>query len=487
MDDLLFNRQFVLSKENTFPFPQWRKQAVADFTLFYHPNLTLSTSSLHDAEIFLLGYAFDPENPRHTDKEIVHDLLKESQSFEQIINNSAKYSGQFIIIYKKGAKLFLFNDACAQREVYYTTDFSTFGSQVALLGQVRTLEAHGKQEAIEFYHSTVFNRKKLFIGAETNKANVKHLRPNHYLDIAAKKSLRFFPAVPLQNKSVKEAAEEVAAMLKAILKAVNYRFKIALPVTAGYDSRVLFGASLGLDCRYFVFKHRKLHNKHPDITIPQQLLERFSKKLEIISYPPKPDPKSEELHRKSIDFYRPDNTATIFNAYKKHFHEYIILNGNISEIARSFYGNFQHIKGKKLAYFSSAEEYPYAVKVYEAWVKENKDSFQANGYNLLDMFYWEERMGNWAAKGKTEALLGAEFFSPFNSRKLISFLLSVDRKYRDTQPNQLFDEVLRLLSPALLKEPINPDPKTKAIIMMKKFGLYDMYRNIGLKYRFLKF
>lgn len=487
MDDLLFNRQFLLTKEKALPFSKWLKIPLADYTLFYHPNLEVTHGRLDLTEIFLLGYAFDAENPGHGNKDIIHDLLTNSSTIEQLINKSDHYTGQFIIIYKKDQALYLFNDACAQRELYYTTDYNHFGSQVALLENPTKLEDHSDQEAVQFYQSPLFNQKKLFVLAETNKQNVKHLLPNHYLDLHAKKRVRFFPAMPQKPKTLDEAAKEAATLLKGFLKAVAQRYKIALPVTAGYDSRVLFGASLDLDCDYFVFKHRKLNESHPDITIPKRLLNRFGKDLKIISYSPEVDPQLKELHRKSIDFHRPDNTATIFNGYSQYFREHIILNGNLSEIARNFFGNFKKISGKELAFFSRAEAYPYVIKIYEAWLIENKTTFQANGYNLLDLFYWEDRMGNWAAKGKTEALLGAEFFSPINSRKLITLLLSVDRKYRDAHFNELFNRILFHLSPELLHEPVNPDPKTKSIKMMKKFGLYDLYRNVGLKYRLLKF
>ena len=328
--------------------------------------------------------------------------------------------------------------------------------------------------------------KRNFFNGRNKKKKVKHLKGNHLLNLNTKTETRFFPFEAPVQRSLNEAAEEAAAMLKGYIRAASSRYKLAIPVTAGYDSRVLLGASLEEDCRYFVFKHRTLHDHHPDIVVPNQLIKGTGKKLDILTYKKEVTPEFERIHQQSIDFYRPDQTAIIFNGYLE-LYDFMVLNGNVAEIARNFYGNFKNLQGKDLAYFTSSESYPYAVKVYDDWLSKSQSIFRTHQYHTIDMFYWEERMGNWAAKGKTEALLGTEMFSPFNSRKLISLLLSVDRRNRETQVNKLFNQILLNFSSELLNEPINPDRKTKLIILMRKFGVYNLYRNLGLKYRFLKF
>lgn len=487
MKDLLFNRQFLLTKATSFPYSTWNKFPISDYTLYTHPNLLVTYQKRDEQELYLIGYAFDYRTPAYTNEEIVNSILDAGTDIKEIIEQTDNYTGQFVILYKKGGELFLFNDACAQREVYYTQDFAAIGSQSALIEKVCDVEAYKEGEEAEFYHSPQFQGKRLFIGAETHKKNVYHLRPNHLLNFSTREQLRFFPDEVVERKPLKKVAADVAEMLRGYLQAVAMRYRIALPVTAGYDSRVLFGASLGLDCRYFVFKHNKLNESHPDIYIPKKLLSVYDKELEVISYKKEVDPELVKIHQESIDFYRPANTAITFNGYRQYFKDYIVLNGNLSEIARSFYGKFGKITGDDLAFFNGLEAFPYARKVYQNWLQDNKDIFQKNGYPLLDMYYWEEKMGNWAAKGKTEALLGTEFFSPFNSRKMIALMLSVDSKYRDFQRNKLFKQILLNLSPDLLKIPVNPDRKTKVIIAMKRLGIYNIYRRIGLKYRILKF
>ena len=487
MENILFRKQFLLTKESGFPLDSWNSFSISDYTLYYHPELTISYKKEAEKELYLIGYLFGHESSTQDNQEIISKILRSACSIDEVIKDSDAFTGQFAVIFKQHDQLYIFNDACAQREVYYTTDCSTIGSQISLMEKVTRLEENDNKEALEFYNSPFFQSKRVFLLGETHKKNVKHLKANHLLNINKKSEVRFFPFETLVNRNLNETAEEAAAMLKGYIRAASYRYKLAVPITAGYDSRVLFGASLEEDCIFFVFKHRKLTENHPDIVIPGRLLKRTGKKLDILTYRKEVTSEFESLHRNSIDFYRPDQTAIIFNGYLKLLNGYMVLNGNVAETARNFYGNFKNLQGKDLAFITKVEAYPYAIKLYDEWLAKSQSIFIAHNYHTMDMFYWEERMSNWAAKGKTEAVLGTEMFSPFNSRKLISLLLSVDRKYRETQTNKLFNHILFSLSPELLKEPVNPDRKTKSIILMKKLGIYNLYRKLGMKHRFLKF
>lgn len=487
MEEFLFRKQFLLTKEPEFPIKGWNSLSVNDYTLHYHPELTVTIKKEDEKELYLIGYLFGHENPAQGNQEIIDKIFSSAHSITKVIEESDAYAGQFVIIFKQHDQLYIFNDVCAQREVYYTSDCKTIGSQISLMEKVTTLEEQDSEEALEFYNSSFFKSKRIFLMGETNKKKVKHLKANHLLNLNTKAETRFFPFKNPVQKGLNEAAEEAAAMLKGFIRAASTRYKLAIPVTAGYDSRVLLGASLEEDCRYFVFKHRTLHDHHPDIVVPNQLLKRTGKKLDILTYKKEVSPEFEKIHQQSIDFYRHEQTDIIFNGYLKLLNDFMVLNGNVAEIARNFYGNFKNLRGKDLAYITGSEAYPYAVKVYDDWLSKSQSIFSTHQYHTMDMFYWEERMGNWAAKGKTEALLGTEMFSPFNSRNLIALLLSVERRNRETQVNKLFDQILLNFSSELLKEPVNPDRKTKLIILMRKFGVYNLYRNLGLKYRFLKF
>ena len=474
MTNSRFRRQFLLTRQSSFQYA-WKRVVMQDYFLYYHPELEFTCSQTDEKQLMMLGAIYDWETPVNSNQQLL-DTLAHTCSFENFLTELSKYAGQYVILYCDKNTFILLNDACAQCEIYYDTSFSTFGSQPKLLNEVIESEPPTNQDAIDFFASREFLSKKLFVGDTTHVGNIKHLMPNHYIDVNHQTAVRYFPVEPVSQMSIKEVASKAGQMLKGYIKAVALREKIAMAVTSGYDSRVLFLASLGENCPYFVSQHKNMDAKHHDITIPQRLTQMYGRPFEVI-----PDAETLEDVSKSVDFPR------VIPKMGKCFENHIYLNGNISEIARNFYGFHKNVSAEDLAFLNGYERFPHVVDTYGRWLK-NTTLFIANGYNVLDMFYWEERTGIMVAKEKTTMnALRMKYFSPFCSRDLIVLLLSTPRKDRDHYVNKLYNSILLELSPNALKVPINPCFKQDVIRLMIKFKIYNVYRNLGLKYRFLKF
>ncbi len=316
-------------------------------------------------------------------------------------------------------------------------------------------------------------KQKLFIGDTTHVENIKHLRPNHYIDIELKSIIRFFPKTHIKPKSINEVATEACKMLKGFIKAASLRNKLYMGVTGGYDSRVLFLASLGVECKYYVTKHSNMSAGHYDLVIPQKLTKIFNKKFRVILE--NPIDNDESLAEKtSIDFPRelkkPD----------EEFNNHILINGNLSEIARNYYGDFHNVGSKELAVLYGYPGSKFVRSEFNKWVTKSSKIFSENGYNLLDMFYWEEKMGNWAAKAKTEmSILGTVMYSPFCSHRLLTTLLSTSRKQRDVHFNVLYNSIIKKLCPDLPKIPVNPSKKKRIIIFSKSLKVFNISQKIS--------
>ena len=474
MTDNRFRRQFLLTKQASFR-NDWQKFVIKDFRLYYHPELEFSRSSTDEKELVMLGAMYDWETPEKTNQQLL-DTLVDTCSFEKFLEKLSKYAGHFVILYCLGEDFFIINDACAQREIYYDDSFTTFGSQPKLLSNVIEPKPYSLQEAVEFYSSREFLSKRLFVGETTHIENIKHLLPNHYIDLRKKAIMRYFPSKPVDCLTIKDVAPKAAQMLKGYIKAVAMRKQIAMAVTAGYDSRTLFLASLDVDCKYFLWQHKNMNENHYDVAIPQRLAEMYGRSFELI-----PDTDALEDISDSVDFQRKIPKAG------KYFENHIYLNGNISEIARSFYGFNKKITAEDLAFINGYKQFCFVVEQYRQWLK-NETLFKANNYHVLDMYYWEQRTGIWVAKEKTMMrALGIETFSPFCSRSLLVLLLSTQKKDRDKYINKLYNSILLELSPKALKVPINPSFKLNIIRLMSRLKIYSIYQSLGLKYRFLKY
>jgi hypothetical protein len=158
----------------------------------------------------------------------------------------------------------------------------------------------------------------------------------------------------------------------------------------------------------------------------------------------------------------------------------------LSEIARNYFGDVGYRTGGDLAQTIRLGGLGHAEAALEEWLQTGLPHFTACGYDFRDMFYWEERTGNWAAKGKTEGALRGNVFSPFSSHILLETLLSTNRADRDKHFNTLYDTILKILSPNALDVPINPNPRIRVIKALKRLGVYRLYRQVGLRTGLLK-
>lgn len=481
MKKQLFSRQFIFTSNPFNPLEEWKEYVCGNYTLYSHPKLEITTTKKEDINLILIGYFFDYKKPKLSNLDIITQLCQ--LSFNEYLRKLDSYTGQFAIIRKENKSLTFISDAGAQREIYYSTDYSTFASQPKLIAQAIETVPLTDKDGLSFYQSNKFKNTCLHIHNKTHWQNVKHLTPNHYLDLSNQKSVRFFPYKPREEKPFEYVVEESIKRITGYFEAVSNRYKVALPVTAGYDSRLLFAASLKIKCRRFIFKHRKLNEKHYDVAIPRKLLKLHNLNFEVITYNKNADNTIKQLHHKSVDFARDFNTAMIYNGYQEKFSEYMVVDTIMSELARNKYGNFMNLNAKDLAYLNGYKNNTFVIGEYKSWLHKGADTITDNNYNIPDLFYWEEIMGNWAAKYKTEYMLGTEFFSLLNSRELIDLFLSVPIKYRQSNNHILYNRIIKKLSPEALSLSVNPSLRTSTQKLMQKFRIFDLYRFLKIKLR----
>lgn len=467
----LFQGQFLFTKLKTEGILlQWNRCEIEEFTLLSHPNLS-HTQVLHEnTEIHLLGEIYDWVNPFQTNEQILTSLAKHD-SWENFLDELASYTGRFVIIYRSEEHLFILNDATAQHEIYYNNNFAVFGSQPKIIELVNKHYPHTEKVELNFFKSKAFLNRGVFYGNKTHVQNIKHLQPNHHLNIKSRKLIRHYPGEPLIHMPVNEAAGRAGIMLKGYLKAIAHRERLAMGVTAGYDSRVLFLSSLDLPCNYFVHTHPHMSNTHDDITISDRLTKLFDKELTIIPTIPRQQAVYPKSYAQSIDFPRFWHLPGVV------FSEHTYITGNVGKIARNYLGYNKKPSARYLALLSGYKNAKAVINEYQEWLDTNEKLFASFGYNTLDMFYWEEIMGNWGAKTNSESYaLGMKLVSPFNSRLLLTILLSTERKSRDAHTNALFDKIIELLAPEAVGIPLNQVRRHKAIEILRRLRLYNAYR-----------
>jgi hypothetical protein len=250
-----------------------------------------------------------------------------------------------------------------------------------------------------------------------------------------------------------------------------------LPVTAGWDSRVLYAASKEVRDKTFYYIHQLGHLEadNRDIIIPQKLLQKAGLTFNVVMAREPMDPEFKKIFEQNVTHARPHlaKALGIYQNYKL-FDGKLNITGNGGEIARSYYYYFLHHKTldpKTLTRISKYDDIPYVVKAFDKTLADTADAAKGSGISLFDLLYWEQRMGNWGAMYPAEQDIAIEEFSPFNNRRLLMTMLSVDRKYRMPPSYLLFRKITEVLWPEALEEPVNPE-KLKARIREEVKKIY---------------
>lgn len=418
--------------------------------------------SLNGKFLTLIGFILDPQYPEATDASILHDLLAAFDASSNFLEEVNRFGGRWIIILYDGKHTKVIHDACGLRQIFYTRgDMGPWcASQPELIGELLGFKVD--READEFFRLQLacVDHEAWWPGNSSAYREIHYLLPNHYLDLDSVSSHRYWPKRDCPSTPFDEGVEQVGQILRGTIKAATHRFDLCLSLTAGYDSRCVLAA-----CREFadqipcstVRLVGASADNLVDVEVARSLAERLGFKHDIIQPPLQIDDKFFDTYVSSVRYphliWYPNGQAW-FHLYQRKIVE---LTGSASEIGRCYYGIGQldmTNAGKALASMTNMDWHPFAIRHFQSWFNDLGDT---KGYSLLDLFYWENRVGNWLAMCQAEGDVSAkDILSPFNCRNLLMQMLEVSHDKR-AYPKYLFHrELISTLWKAALAEPINP-------------------------------
>jgi hypothetical protein len=491
MDDrLLFRRQFLLARTEIPALKNWRSAAVSDLRLYTHPDLDVCSASDAGRTVVLIGYWFDAALPKRANLEILQDTLAGSDSLEGFIRAVKGYAGRYACIYSDETGLFLWQDALALREVYYCTHSNSVvcGSQPNLLAKFANPEIppSSNGDLQHFYKHEYRDRR--WIGEDTYFEYVKHLLPNHLLNLRTSSACRYWPQQEVARLRLEEAADKICLFLQGMMQAATQRHSVMLAVTAGKDSRTLLAASRSVKDKvhYFINDHG-LTAEHPDIRIPKTMCESVGVPFHVNNVSTEIDPEFERVFLNNVFQATKDLLPMIQNVYfKQHSNKLNVL--GIGEIGRTRYGKEpRRLNGHRMAYALGYPKSAYVIKECERILPELLQTARKFHINPMTLLYWEQTLGNWGAVGNSESDIAMEEFDPYASHALYELFLGVDEKYTRYQDSVLFHEIVHKMWPELLNWPINP-PHTridKLRSILKRAGLYALLKELKYQVNYL--
>ena len=455
--------QFILGPDFV-SFPNWQHiTAGGPWRITAHPSLNVCQENGDGKSITLLGFILDPDSPRESDAKILAGLLAKFITFSSLVDESRRFGGRWVIVAHDERSTNLIHDACGLRQVFYARNAPAWcASQPELIAEALGFEVD--READEFFRLQMacIDQQCWWPGDSSPYTEIAHLLPNHYLDLDQATAYRYWPNRQRDSISVDDGIRAVSSALCGTVFAAANRFNLCLSLTAGYDSRTILAACKGIAHHLSYSTVQTLGGAaEPDVKVARALVERLGFQHNEIKSATCIDKEFFEAYIKSVKYphlYWYPMAQAFFEFYKK---ERVEITGSVSEIGRNFYGvrEIDLTKaGETLASLAAMAWHPFAVRHFQKWFNGLGDT---RGYSLLDIFYWENRVGNWLAMCQAENdVTTKDILSPFNCRNLIVSMLGVHEDER-SYPNYSFHrKLMSNLWPAVLDEPINPHMPT---------------------------
>lgn len=195
----------------------------------------------------------------------------------------------------------------------------------------------------------------------------------------------------------------------------------------------------------------------------------------IINTDKKLDDYKKKILFNNISLAREHPRQNAIEAYFSTMSDYVVLNGVGGELVRNYFG-IDHpsdnlIDGEYIAseIIACPKKLAYVRIELDLWLKNNRAFAEEHKISIPNLFYWEQRMGNWGTLNRNEEDMVVESFFPWVNRKLLMLLAELPDSMRTKDNNDAFLQIISILWPELLKYPINPiKGKEKVVAFVRK-------------------
>jgi hypothetical protein len=476
------NQYYVTNLELTNP-KELKKISFNNLNVYFHPSLKVSSAQKDSTEILLLGYIINPFQPQETNDDIVKNIADTCNSKETLFKELQNLSGRYVLLYKNKSDFIALNDSDALKQLYY----GFIDNDIILTSSPKMfLDFYGGDLQISDMKRVFINLKEYepnehaWFGDKCIDDRLMKVLPNHFLDIINKQVYR----APISfDKLVNEhdIVEYASALLKGSMAAITKRYKVIQPITAGWDSRTLLAASRDClkDIQFYVIDFSTDNNLLPDVWIPQKLSEKLGLNFQVIKLK---EPSDEFITRFKREHVVPRlqylaELEYLYNIYANS--NAVRVSGIAGATLKAVYGYTNYnIDANELHHFTYYSGKSVFIKnEISYWMNDAKEYTKEYGIPLLDLFHWENKVGNWGALTVFEQDIAIEDFCPHANRNLLASILRINPEKRTKPECLLIGSIVKNLWEDTLSEPVNPVGLVKDIRRrLKKHAMLKYYK-----------
>lgn len=447
--------QFLLAKAEVPLLASWSKQQIGPWILHWHPCLPVteirSKVGIHVG--WLMGLALSTEGialPSVWHLPFDCDEVAAADRFESELDS---LGGRFAAVFLTSQNKRFYLDASGSLAAVYCQDRQAIASSCNLIPEIGDMH----QDLVLVRAFELSQRDGYFPFGLTPWFHITRLLPNHYLDLSSWTTERHWPKSRMGDciGNPEETVRDIAALIEAFISGVAKLAPLQIPLTAGYDSRVLLACSRpSLPSIRFTTTAIPDFSARVDCASGLRIAKRFDLDYAVLTWR---DATSEEIEKW---LYRTGNcvvdritrgTATDEQLDPTR----ITLLGISGEIGRGYYWQPDDFPLRPLSCDELLRRFHFpAVDVVLDKASDWIDRLPAsNLLEQLDLFAIEQRLGCWAGPSMYGPTRARFVTYPFNSKRVFEKMLNLPCNYR--KEYRLPKDLIRLKWPELLEFPFN--------------------------------
>ena len=435
-------------------------------------------------EICILGLCVDSKGILQRDQ-VAEFISGHKGGIEEAYYLTGRFAGKYLIFLSRNGRTYIWGDAISSIPVFFgkrTEDAICVSNTDGLVGSFLDKKVSARSEAMK----SAFEGKgtDYLPGNASMYEDVDCLLPNHYLDLQTRTAVRVPLKVPGTSRGeykriIRDSIKLAGNILQQYCKYVDF----ACPLTAGYDSRVVFSffsrSNRNIEC--FTFRHRGFSDITPDLAVPYLICRDTDKRYSVFDDKNADRQLVEGILGISGAHYSPISIHNAFT-FRTGFSDKAWLNAQIVDQV----GKCSHVGTVPycfagLTFFKSLHN-NYSIEAESEigkWIDEIRDN--GDHRNICDLFEWEIRCGKWASQAiMMYSLSGVDCLNIFNCRDLILKWISIPRYMRVKK--EIHKVILSENDDRLLKYPFNPHRLLSKATFYNIIGENSILRLLALLY-----
>jgi asparagine synthase (glutamine-hydrolysing) len=448
--DALFPRGYIVTDDASIGPPQdapWSRIALSETVFALAHPLTATAHYRAGHAVLIVGHAFDLDAPRATGPAIARTVHKRfaKGGFEEALLYVAYLGGRHAVFIVADRNIYAIPDCASTYAIFQHSSRRGFAfasnynllDDVLKLGPAKNIAAAMADPAYVSPQGTYYPAKWIPV------RSVYPVIANCYAKYAQKKGRmthkRFYPFAPLPRLGVDDGLERFRDRFLLHVACMSRRQRIALPLTAGLDSRTTFAALRHLrrhrDLTTFSYMRLNSPTEFEDVVGGNRVSFEAGVLHRVV--PMRPVDPVGKFHKM---FARSFRRGSVFESRAEALwhhipHDRLMLLSVVAEVGGAFYQTRDApLDARTLARkftTSGFNKDPRLVEAFEAYIDYTQlRTDRIANFDFYDLFYWEHRLTKWGALFFSELNLSHDVISPFNQRGIVEAMLSVDLEER---------------------------------------------------------